>query len=509
MLCNYMYIKQYKAVDLDMFIHIKINLFERSELIKFNINYLFRCKTRVYVIMVTCGILGAAIATVNLIIMLVIYLYPRLRNSQAVYKMSLAVADLLVGIIVLPFCIENLRRLIWTRLEIPDDLEVVEGYEVFNGSLSENTIFVERYRRAGSFILLYPRNYQYFAGFVTAVSIFVSVYSLAGAAFDRHKAISKPFEYKRKSAYKIALQACIIFWFVAIVFGLLPIIVKELRYVLILSMVFATLDVVGYYLYSVSFFIPLVIVWIANMLIYMASRKHSQFRLKLTAVAQKKRHELERRLAITLRLMVGTFTFSTLPLLLTILCVGFIPTLSPSIPEEFSERNTTIFLNIQCITLFLLFANSLWNFFIYSVRSIEFRDALTEMFASFVNKTCLSRYIYTSTMCFRESPKHKSPRRRAASAFAAKRNRSSTCPDDSHAFNATQATCVVSTPDLNANREKKYSFSNFLIKNFCPLNDADDGPFRHSHVFEPTHDNAGLNNNIKRAQSCISVFDSP
>ena len=392
--------------------------------------------------MATCGVLGTAIVTVNIIIMLLLYLHPRLRNSQAVYKISLAIADFLVGAIVLPFCIESLRRLVWNRIEIPDSLQLVEGYRLINGSLSENTSFVEIFRRAGSFSTFFPRSYQNFSGFVTAVSIFMSVYSLAGATFDRYKAISKPFEYKKRSAYKIALCLCIVFWLVAIVFGLLPIFIKQLKYVLILSMIFATFDVMGYILYSISFFIPLVIVWIANLLIYLASKKRSQFRLKLIAAAQQKKHKMERRLAITLRLMVGAFTVSTLPLLLVILSISFMPTLRPDIPEEFNVKNTRIILDIQCIALFLLFANSLWNFFIYNVRCIGFYDALTDMFKNLVNKTCLSNCTIPSTMCFGKLSKR--GRMNEVSGVKTKTNQSSTCPNASHVSNQTQDTYVVS-----------------------------------------------------------------
>ena len=373
--------------------------------------------------MATCGVLGTSIAIVNIIIILVIYLYPHLRNSQAVYKLSLAVADFLVGAIVLPFCIESLRRLIWDQIEIPDSLQLVEGYRLINGSLSENTSTVEMFRIADSFSTSFPRSYQNFSGFVTAVSIFVSVYSLAGATFDRYKAISKPFEYKRKSTYKIALCLCIVFWLVAIVFGLLPIFIKQLKYVLILSMIFATLDVMGYILYSISFFIPLVIVWIGNLLTYLASKKRSQFRLKLITIAQQKKHKMERRLAVTLRLMVGAFTVSTLPLLLVILSISFMPTLRPDIPEEFNVKNTRIIFDIQCIALILLLANSLWNFFIYNVKCIEFRDALTDMFKNLVNKTCLLNCTIPSTMCFGKLSKR--GRMNEVSWLKAKRSQSS------------------------------------------------------------------------------------
>ena len=62
---------------------------------------------------VVCGFLGFAITVANILVIVIFCFRPHgqkrlLNNSQVVYKISLAVADLLVGVIVLPTLVVNL-----------------------------------------------------------------------------------------------------------------------------------------------------------------------------------------------------------------------------------------------------------------------------------------------------------------------------------------------------------------------------------------------------------------
>ena len=340
--------------------------------------------------MVSLGILGAVIAVLNLLIILVLTANKSMKKNQSVYKLSLAIADLLVGLIVLPICVENLRRLVWTRHELSADTMTVQGYRLVNGSISKNLSEIEVIRVVGGFSTKFPVAYQNFAGFVTALSIFVSVYTLVGAGFDRLKAVSKPFDYRKRSAFTMAVKACVMFWITAFVFGVLPVFVREIRYGLVLSTIFASFDSSGYIMYGIAFFVPLVIVWIVNILTFCSSRNHFAFHNSPTQKAQKKRHMTEQRLAATLRLMVGVFTLGTLPLLLLLLFQSFIPTISPHNPKIFNAEAARIFYSFQFVTLMLLFGNSLWNFFIYSARSQEFRSALRTLLRKTLKNVKLS-----------------------------------------------------------------------------------------------------------------------
>ena len=286
----------------------------------------FCCSCRVSVIIgaaVVCGFLGFAITIANILIIVVFCLRPHgqkrlLNNSQAVYKISLAVADLLIGVIVLPTLVVNLHVQIWTRLLPRDEVQSVEGYEVINGTLSDNISVVQKEVLA-AFDPKFPLSYVNFSGFFTGLSLIASVYILAGAGFDRLNAVAKPFTYNDANAFSRAKRLNVALWVIAFILGILPVFVPVLRYYMYKAMIFISLDFRGIVSYFVIFVIPLVIVWIVNVLIYYHCKKRSDFNFRMTEAALKKRQRMERRLASTLRLMVGVFTFNTLPLLITII----------------------------------------------------------------------------------------------------------------------------------------------------------------------------------------------
>ena len=325
--------------------------------------------------MVVSATLGLAIAVVNLLIILVISLNSNLQNSQSTFKLSLAAADLLVGFVVLPVAVDILQRLVWTR-HLSNEYVDVEGYEVNNQSISETIVTVQVAERAGKYRTKFSKTYENFGGFFAAVSIFVSVYTLAGAGWDRFSAVYNPLSYRKEIAHKAAKRACVVSWLVAIIFGLLPLFTPHFSYALVLSIAFATLDFNGLIMYSIALFIPLVLVWVVNILTYTVTKKHSKFRRQLTRKAQRKRQIIERRLAHTLRLMVGVFTLNTVPLLLLIFCSFFLPSTTPMFPRRFKEKDGVVFLTVEFVAAMLLFGNSLWNFFIYNSRNMDFRQAL-------------------------------------------------------------------------------------------------------------------------------------
>ena len=355
---------------------------------------------------VVCGFLGFAITVVNILIIVVFCLKPHgqkrlLNNSQAVYKISLAVADLLVGAIVLPTLVVNLDFQIWTRLLPSDEVQNVEGYEVINGTLSENVSVVEKEFLA-AFDPKFTQNYINFSGFFTGLSLVVSVYILAGAGFDRLNAVAKPFTYNDANAFSRAKRLNIALWVIAFIVGILPVFIPVLGYFLLKAMIFVSLNFWGIVLYFVIFVIPLVIVWIVNVLIYYHCKKRSDFNFSMTEAALKKRQKIERRLASTLRLMVGVFTFNTLPLLVTLVVPFIIPGLVPTVLTEFDPRLTSVWSTVQGVAILLLLGNSLCNFFIYSVRNHEFRRSLKSLFIKLGKVTKITACLSSTSLCFRD-----------------------------------------------------------------------------------------------------------
>ena len=424
----------------------------------------FRCRTAIIVIIVACGILGLVIAIANLLIILVIAFNSQFRNSQAIYKLSLAAADLLVGVIVLPLAVDILRRLVWTRHVSMGHVEV-KGYQLENGTISENITSVQIAERAGQFRSKFPLPYQNFAGFCTAVSIFVSIYTLAGAGFDRLRAVYNPLTYRKERANKFAKRICIISWLVAILFGVLPLFTPNLSYALVLSITFVTLDFNGLILYSVGLLVPLVIVWGVNIFTFSVSKKHSKFRRQLTKVAQRKRQNVERRLAQTLQLMVAVFTLNTLPLIILLVASLFLPSTRPSLPHQFNLKHGNLFIIVEFIAIMMLFGNSLWNFIIYSYRNRDFRVAVKIGFRRFLKAICFSSCLDSIMICCR-SAAHSS-RRRFSSFQSSIKNRKksslattitklpSSSPSDGNLFSTTSGSHPLEETSMSVEKRLK------------------------------------------------------
>ena len=338
--------------------------------------------------------MALATTVLNFLVVLVLCKTPRLYNSQSIYKISLAVADILVGVFVLPTCMYTLSAFLWTPLT--SSLEQnVSGYQEVNGTVVEVTRAIKKEIHQN--LRNEKLNFAYldFVGFMTSLSIFVSVYTLAGAGCDRLNAVYKPLNYERSRANKRAKIACVISWVIAAIFALMPIITQDSVFVygVVFSLVVVSLEHQGVLLLVVVLFIPLVIVWIVNVSIYVVIKRHNNLQRRLTVTRKSKSHgtpNVERKLAATLRIMVGVFTINTLPLWIAILCNLFIPNISPSKPESLNPKAAADFITVQVVAALLLFGNSLCNFFIYNIRSEEFRKAFKQIIKEFLEKIGLT-----------------------------------------------------------------------------------------------------------------------
>jgi len=355
-------------------------------------------------------IMALVTTVVNLLVIIVLSITKKLKNSQSTYKLSLAAADLLVGVLVLPTCYYNLSEFLWHPLTTTRS-KLVSGY-----SYDEmNRTFIQKERSARTNIHENLQNdgftlsYLNGIGFMTTLSIFVSIYTLAAAGFDRFFAVYKPLSYNKVKANKYAKIACVISWILAGVFSLLPIFAPPnlLRYGVSFQLIVASLRTLGIIIYAVILLIPLIVVWIVNIMIYIIIRKHTRtFQRKLTKVAQVNADDVEKRLAATLRLMVGVFTFNTLPLWLTFLSNLFVFNVRPQIPETLDLKKTTDFITVQVVAVLLLLGNSLWNFLIYNVRNEDFRKALKHLIKAFVKKVGLVTCCRASRRFLRNATGH-------------------------------------------------------------------------------------------------------
>ena len=338
---------------------------------------------------------------VNILIIIVLSNNTRLSNSQSKYKISLAAADLLVGVFVIPTSIYSLYAVVSTQLTTEVTRNTF-GYQLVNTTYEKiETPIIDNIDENLRKNALTPA-YIDTVGFITAISIFVSVYTFAGAGLDRFKAVYHPFTYNKTRAQNIAKLLCLFSWVIAAVFSAIPIFISAdiLKYGINFSLIVATLDFNGIILYVVIFFIPLLVVWLVNISVYVVIKRHHNLQRRVSTSTRSKNEEIERKLAATLQLMVGVFTFNTLPLWLTFFGQLFIPSLMIQRPETLNPMAVSIFITVKAIAVLLLLGNSLCNFFIYNNRSEEFQKTFKQILRDKVglSKCCIKTLSYVQNV---------------------------------------------------------------------------------------------------------------
>ena len=123
-------------------------------------------------------------------------------------------------------------------------------------------------------------------------------------------------------------------------------------------------------------------------MVYVIIKKHTKsFHQNHASVTRDRDDDVEKRLASTLRLMVGVFTFNTLPLWITFLANIFVYDVDAFLPELVDLKKATDFIIIQVVSILLLLGNSLCNFFIYNARNEDFRKELKHMITISLKKS--------------------------------------------------------------------------------------------------------------------------
>ncbi|XP_039273677.2 uncharacterized protein LOC120347679 [Styela clava] len=303
-----------------------------------------RCIVNLYILMVVAGSLGCAIILANTTV-LIVFLSSKSNqmNSQKIYKISIAVADLIVGVLVIPSMIETMRR----TFLLPRKVDGVHKLhtKITSEAYSDTSIGL--------------------SGFFTSLSISVSIYSLMMASIDRLLVVYRPLSYDKFRAILTAKIAVAAVWICAILYSILPFIVKDLYLLPLASMIVVMHSEISLILYAVLLGVPLVILWSTNIAMIILFKKNKR---------KTQLNEDESRLIKTLAIMVGVFTICVVPATVVIFCHLTMEDVWPGDPVTFDEKK---FINIKSfvsVGTICLLSNSLWNFFIYNGRSKEFQS---------------------------------------------------------------------------------------------------------------------------------------
>lgn len=339
--------------------------------------------------MVFCGVVAVLITFANSTVIFTLICKKATRHNQTIYRFSLALADLLVGVFVFPTFISSLSKEVYSSHELAQ--KNVAGYIMENGTvLPDQKGSYEVRVSVNRFVRDFPASYINFVGIFTALSLLASVFTLVVAAIDRCIALSFSLKYKEHRKIPIALVATVCVWVLAIILSLLPLFVPVLQYTLVASILVASSGEKAVILYSLGFLVPLLIMWLATLFSFIKARRHITRCRHLSTVNSVTNDLSEARLAKTLGVMVGVFTFSLLPAAVVLLTALFIPTIYVTLPLYLHQEDSVTYLSVEVVVLFILMCNSLWNCFIYSVRDKEFRKGALEMYADLSRKMGLS-----------------------------------------------------------------------------------------------------------------------
>ena len=363
----------------------------------------FSCRANIIVIMVVCGILAISIIVANLTIIIVILRNSRFPTSQLIYKLSLAFADILVGIFVVPSFIITLYLFhvgpYQRKTDIKDRFTDIEGNSNnFSDSFDQNANIYYRPETT--------QTYRNFFGFMTIFTFTISVYTLMFASYDRFGALSDPLRYNRDKAKTYAKRIIITLWVLSIVFSILPIVVSDIGPYRIVAggILIAVDDEMGAYILGTAMALPFIVMWIFTISVQFIVKKQIKSRKDLMTRRQNEQSSYEKQFSKTLSIMIGVFTACILPAIIFLTIPEFVPSVNAQNIRVLTKKPAAAFLSLELATTMILASNSLWNAFIYSIRNKEFRKdasalhyAIASQLGLITLKKCVSECVSKTT----------------------------------------------------------------------------------------------------------------
>nr|XP_039263612.1 uncharacterized protein LOC120339530 [Styela clava] len=199
------------------------------------------CRPMVIFSIVFDAILAVLIILANSLVLGVAARTKIMRNIPGYFKISLALADIVVGVFVLPTCIFTTYTMYIAPLPF--------RYPGQRPSLSDYMV----------------RPLINFVGFFVVLSFAVSIYTMAVASIDRYLAITKPFQY-RQGAYLTKKRCALAFaliWFIGILVAVYPFFTNEPYSVSAFNLILSA-GITSSIVYAIALLVPLLAVWFLN-----------------------------------------------------------------------------------------------------------------------------------------------------------------------------------------------------------------------------------------------------
>ena len=283
----------------------------------------------------------------------------------------MAFADLLVGLIVAPamayqtfqYYTENLQQ---KELKTSFNYSWSEANNSFQ-TLNFNNVFFSQF-------------YVNFVGFIAGISLTSSIFTLMFAGVDRFIAVYRPIFYVNFVTIKITLKFVIGVWLIVGFISLLPIFINSIPYRFCSPFLIISDGPSMRYFYLIGLCLPLVIMWFVTVATLIFYKIHMKTHRYLRNNRKYKEYlKQESRLTFTLGIMVGVFSLCVLPAIIYII-LHFSVSHGPI--KMFWLNSVTSF---GYFAIICMLTNSLWNFYVYSIRNKLFTVALQKMFRQFFN----------------------------------------------------------------------------------------------------------------------------
>lgn len=348
--------------------------------------------------MAFCGILALSIIVANITIIVVILRNSQFPTSQLIYKLSLAFADILVGIFVAPSFIITLYTFYVSPYQ--RKMKIIQDYEMVNKTMLNSTsTTLDHDADTYYYRPEITQQYRSFFGFITAFSLLNSVLTLMFASYDRFRFISNPLGYSKEDATRFAKNVTLGLWIGSALIALLPVIVQDLGpYRIVAGGVLISLtSEMSVYKLGTALMLPFIVMWILTITVNIILIRQLNLRKKLKSNFRSGQTSTEMQLSKTLTVMIGVFTACILPAIILIFVPDFVPSVNPYNIYQFSVGAASSFLAAELAASILLVSNSLWNAFIYSIRNKRFRADATSLYcaaASALGLIELSRIIF-------------------------------------------------------------------------------------------------------------------
>ena len=304
----------------------------------------------------------------NILIIVVIGKTKHFRQSQYVFKTSIAVSDVIWAVLL---CIDSaklIHRYVFTThelhcLPILSDKISYEGYEaknfdclpIFLPSIFDGIVSI--------FITFFLRK----------TSLMVSLISLVFAAADRYFAIAFPLKFKKTNTVKIAKVLSIIIWILSLFITIITVFTSMFNQAIKPINSFlqpSDCKNPNHIFESGLLFLLFGLLWIFTLLTLKSLHKSYKGSLKLNRVVRTK-FLAEKQMSLVLIFMVVAFTFS----------------LSTTMYHHIRYYVLELY-NVECynsetklnLSLYFLSTNSIWNILIYNLINKKFRLALKALF---------------------------------------------------------------------------------------------------------------------------------